>query len=297
MKITPIIFLLFCCFSYSVQAQSIKISGIITDTKNNEPVPFATLGIKGKSIGTVADENGTFSLLIENAEAAEDEKLIISSVGYESKAVSIRLFKQGKQTIGINPSSTSLQTVNIKPEKYKTKVFGRTGSNTMMTANMYTERNHIDDNLGKEQATIISVDQNCFVRDFNMFVTFNRFDLVKFRLNFYSVKDGAPDELINDKDILFDVTQKNGWLKVDLKNYNVYLTGHRKVAVAIQWVKSVKTDTTAKSFSVSVMPVPLHAMFARDKSQAGWKKTSPAYLAFNITADSFKTGKKEEAEK
>lgn len=281
-------------FSY---AQNITISGTITDSKNQQPVPFATLGIKGKNIGTVADENGVFNFIIDSNKVSAEENLIVSSIGYEPSVISLTKFKAGKQNISLVPSSHSLQTVTIKPQKYKTKVFGRTSSSTMMTANMYTEQNHISDVLGKEQATIISIDKNCFIRDFNMNVASNRFQSVKFRLNFYSVKNGLPDQLIVDKDIQFDVTEKHGWVKVDLMQYNIFLTGYNKVAVGIQWIKSVRTDTTARSFSVSVMPVPLHSMFSRDKSQAEWKKISPAYLGFNITADSFKPGKNTDNDK
>lgn len=281
------------CFSF---AQTISFEGAVLDSGSKEPVPFATLGIKGKGIGTVANEHGIFHLVVESGTADANEQVIVSSVGYQSYAILLAKLKEGKQTILLVPADINLKTVNVKPEKYKTKVFGRTGSNTMMMANMYTEGNHIDDVLGKEQACIISIDQHCFLRDFNMYVTFNRFESVKFRLNFYSVKDGTPDELIVDKDILFDVTEQKGWVKVDLTKYNIYLDGHSKVAVGIQWVKSVKRDSTSKSFSVSIVPSPLRAAFFRDKSQDTWKKKSPAYVAFNITADSFKPGKKDEKE-
>lgn len=280
-------------FSYS---QDLTISGSITDNKTHEPVPFATLGIRGKNMGTVADENGSFIFTVENSKVNAEESVIISSIGYEPAAIPISRFKTGRQKISLIPASNSLQTVTIKPQKYKTKVFGRTSSSTMMTANMYTEQNYISDVLGKEQATIISIDKNCFIRDFNMNVVSNKFESVKFRLNFYSVKDGLPDQLIIDKDIQFDVTEKHGWMKVDLTKYNIILTGYSKIAVGIQWIKSVKTDTNSRSFSVSVIPIPLHAMFSRDKSQADWKKISPAYLGFNITADSFKADKNTTAE-
>lgn len=293
MKIKLFLSLLLISLSYLGQAQNIIVSGTVTDTKNNQPVPFATLGIKGKSVGTVANEKGVFNFIVESNQATAEEQLIVSSIGYEPSTISLARFKEGNQSVKLNPSVNALQTVTIRPQKFKTKVFGRTGSNTFMTANMYTESNHVNDNLGKEQATILSIDENCFLKDFNMYVTFNRFQNVKFRLNFYSVKDGLPDQPIIDKDVLFDVNQEKGWVNVDLTKYNIILSGHRKVAVGIQWVESVKIDSTSRSFSVSVMPTPLHAMFTRDKSQAEWKKSSPAYLAFNITADSFEKEKKE----
>ncbi|TDO24490.1 alpha/beta fold hydrolase [Pedobacter duraquae] len=289
-------FLIIVCVSSQIAfAQTLTVAGVVNDAKTNQPVPFATLGIKGKGIGTVANENGIFSFKIDPSAISADEQLVISSIGYKPGNISVEKLKQGKQTINLTPLDALLQTVTVKPEKYKTKVFGRTGANTIMTANMFTESNLISDNLGREQASIFSIDKHSFIKDFNMWVTFNRFESVKFRLNFYSVKNGLPDQLIVDKDILFDVTKKLGWVKVDLTSYNIYLEGYKEIAVAIQWIKSVKTDTAARSaFGVSVFPTPFHSVFFRKKSQANWEKISPAHVAFNITANSYKPNKEKE---
>lgn len=295
LKLTALLFFcVLCNFGY---AQMTNAEGVIKDAQSHRPIPFATLGIKGKNIGTVADENGVFHFSMDAGLVGADELIVISSVGYVAASVPVAKFKQGQQEVSLTPSSITLKAVTIKPDKYKTKVIGRTGSSTIMTANMFTEQNLISDNLGKEQAAILAIDKHCYLRDFNMLVIFNRFQNVKFRLNFYSVKDGQPDQLIVNKNILFDVTQRNGWQKVDLKPYNIYLDGYKEIAVAIQWVKSIKTDTIARSsFGVSVTPVPFHAMYFRNKSQANWKKISPAYVAFNLTVDSFKPDKEKDSE-
>ncbi len=283
---------LFMLIGHWSYAQNLIMEGMVEETSTHRPIPFATLGIKGKNIGTVADENGVFHFTADAGLLSVNEAVIVSSVGYKYTSIPAGNFKQGRQVIALIPSFTTLKAVTIRPEKVKTKVFGRTGSSTIMTANMFTERNLINDNLGKEQAAIIDIDKHCFLKDFNMLVAFNRFQSVKFRLNFYNVKDGVPDQLIVNRDILFDVIQRNGWVKVDLAKYNIQLDGYKEIAVAIQWVKSVKNDTVAQSaFGVSVTPVPFHAMYFRNKSQAEWKKISPAYVAFNITADSFKPDK------
>ena len=268
------------------------MDGTVVDARNHQPVPFATLGVKGQSIGTVANEHGVFHFAINADAVSLEEQLIVSSVGYQPTTILISQFKRGRQVLELTPSSTALSVVTVKPHQFKPKIFGRTGNSTIMTANMFTEKNLVNDNLGKEQATIMAIDKHCFIKSFNMLVAFNRFESVKFRLNFYDVKNGQPNQLIVNKDILFDVTQHNGWLKVDLTSYNIYLEGYKEIAVAIQWVKSVKTDTVSRSaFGVSVTPVPFHSMYFRNKSQAEWKKMSPAYVGFNLTADSFKPGK------
>ncbi|WP_169728055.1 alpha/beta fold hydrolase [Pontibacter actiniarum] len=157
-----------------------------------------------------------------------------------------------------------------------------------MVANMYTESNHISDALAKEQGTIIKLDDEVLLKDFNMHVVFNRFKYVKFRLNIYSVKNGLPDKPLLKEDVLFDVTEKEGWVKVDLRKYHVFLQDQNQVAVTIQWLESEATEGERKAFSVSAVPVPTHAMLFRDKSQAQWKEVKPAYLSFYLTADAYK---------
>lgn len=282
---------IFLC--YSSIAQTIRIEGEILDSKTHQPIPYTTIGVKGKNIGTVADGKGLFNFKIDEKLITSDDLFTVSSIGYQSDVISLEKFKEGKVVISLTPAVQELKSVIVGQKKSKRKVFGRTGSSTFMTANMFTERNLIDDNLGKEQARIVDIDNECLVRDFNMFVVFNHFQSVKFRLNFYTLKNGKPYQLINDQDILFDVSQKSGWVKVDLIKYDLYIKGHDKIAVAIQWIKSVKTDSTSKSFNVSVIPTPLHSMFFRNKSQSVWEKISPANLAFNITVDSFDGSKKD----
>ncbi len=292
MKFKLIIFILFCGLFNCALAQTLISEGMITNAQNHQPVPYAALGIKGKNIGTIADENGVFRLHADQSAVLPGDEIIVSSVGFNPRQITLAKLQKSGEMIALTPLPNELKAVTIKPLKFKTKVYGRTGNSTIMTANMFTERNLINDNLGKEQAAILPVDKHCYLKNFNMLVAFNRFRSVKFRLNIYNVKDGQPDQLIVNQDILFDVTQKNGWLKVNLTPYQIYLDGYKEIAVAIQWVKSVKADTTVNSaFGVSVAPVPFRAMYFRNKSQADWKKISPAYVAFNVTADSFKQDK------
>jgi hypothetical protein len=78
------IFLLVLCFiSISSFAQSIKLSGRITNQRN-EPLAGASILIEGTSIGTAADVEGRFSI---NLEPGKKYVLLISASGYTSKAV------------------------------------------------------------------------------------------------------------------------------------------------------------------------------------------------------------------
>ena len=50
------------------------------------PIPYATIGVKGKNLGTVSDENGHFKFSLETtASSLETEEIIVSSHGYSEK--------------------------------------------------------------------------------------------------------------------------------------------------------------------------------------------------------------------
>jgi hypothetical protein len=63
-------------------AQKITLSGKVVDQETKEPLPFATLGIKGKAIGTITNLQGEFDFHIP-AELRND-LFTISMLGYKS---------------------------------------------------------------------------------------------------------------------------------------------------------------------------------------------------------------------
>jgi len=78
----PRVLILFVCMlfaSATLFAQSRKISGTVVDSKN-EPIIGANVQVKGTSIGSITDMNGTFSF-----DAPGNGTLVISYIGYETQ--------------------------------------------------------------------------------------------------------------------------------------------------------------------------------------------------------------------
>src|SRR5205809_39740 len=66
-------------------AQERTITGKITSSKDNQPVPGVSVAVVGTTIGTITDANGNYSLLIPpNA-----KQLKFSGVGLKSKTIDI----------------------------------------------------------------------------------------------------------------------------------------------------------------------------------------------------------------
>ncbi len=76
------LFILFWFTASSITAQTIIVSGRVSDQQTKDPLPFASVYIKGKSIGTITNLNGEFDFHIP--EEYRNEMLVVSMLGYKN---------------------------------------------------------------------------------------------------------------------------------------------------------------------------------------------------------------------
>lgn len=107
-----LVIILFSLTVLGVNAQSITLSTRVQDKETAEPLPFASVGIKGKSIGTIANLQGEFDFHIPPE--YRNEILVISMMGYENFEAPIWSLLQSKPlSIGMNKSIILLQEVVV----------------------------------------------------------------------------------------------------------------------------------------------------------------------------------------
>ncbi len=100
--------LLFCAVVFSQNKGT--VSGIITDKDlNNEPMPFASISVKGTALGVSTDMEGSYSLALD----AGDYILSISFVGYETAEVPFTLKANENVTINKAIGSGSVKLEDI----------------------------------------------------------------------------------------------------------------------------------------------------------------------------------------
>jgi hypothetical protein len=107
--------LLIFCFliAFSVQAQKITLSATVVDQQTQEPLPYASVGIKGKSIGTITNLQGQFDFHFP-AEY-RNEILVISMLGHENYEAPIWSLLDSKvSVIPIPRSSTVLKELEVR---------------------------------------------------------------------------------------------------------------------------------------------------------------------------------------
>ncbi len=79
----------------TLYAQDVNVTGTVTDAETGEPVPFASIQIKGTLTGGSSDADGKYSILVH-----EDAVLIFSSIGYQTMEIGV----DGKSTLNVSLS-------------------------------------------------------------------------------------------------------------------------------------------------------------------------------------------------
>ena len=120
---TKIIFMLLFLSSIQVMGQNeIVITGNIIDKKTKEPLPYATIVHQNKSIGTVSNTKGNFTLTLLNAK--ESDNIIISYMGYKPIEKTISECMKTK-TYKLEPQINELGEVVVTSRKINLKAFMR----------------------------------------------------------------------------------------------------------------------------------------------------------------------------
>lgn len=107
-------------------AQNIIVSGNITDASTGEPVPYATVQVKGTTKGVSSDNEGHYSISVQH-----DAELIFSSIGYKSSEITVA--SSGVVDVELHPDSEFIDETIVVAYGTATKS-SFTGSASMVGA-------------------------------------------------------------------------------------------------------------------------------------------------------------------
>lgn len=213
--------IIFSFLTLITQAQ-LKIFGRVYDSKNKAPMAFASIGLLGKSYGTLSNENGFFELIIKNENSKDSIR--ISNIGYKPFTMLAEDYiKQNSNTTYLEEEAIELDEVIVNSTKIKYKQLG---------AKKYSVNNcsgfvKNETNWKGSEAAINAenkIGRFVLVENFSFYVIKNLYtDSIKFRLKFYeaSEKNYPRYKLIMKKPVYFKVAAKQGEVIINLKDYNI----------------------------------------------------------------------------
>ncbi|AWI25128.1 carboxypeptidase-like regulatory domain-containing protein [Flavobacterium pallidum] len=216
-------------FAGNIAHAQTDYAGAIKDRTSGEPLPYVNIGVVNKNIGTVSDVNGHFTLTLSPGLDAEMVK--VSMVGYEPQTIRVSDFisKINKNpVIQLERSVSTLKEVVVKNKKLQTNTLGNIPGKKTESAGF--EKNILGNEMG---VTIKLKRKPTYIKAFHAIIDFNRYRELKFRLNFYDIKDGLPNNSILSENIIVDTEIKKGQLDVDLTDYNIWAEGDFFVSIEL----------------------------------------------------------------
>ncbi|GEM_PF-6908803 len=192
--------------AFGVQAQ--KISGTVLDKKGN-PVPFTTIGIAGKNIGTYSFEDGTFT--IDISAAAPDDCIVFRHIGFVERCI-----KPSDLTDKIILETDAVQLADVVVKPGKRQRAGRRTEGEYSRIQIRTPFN------GAEMASLIDVGpDSVLVEELTINVVTEDIKSksgVRVRAKFYQKdENGLPGKLIDNIEVegKLDVKYNHSVLKVE----------------------------------------------------------------------------------
>lgn len=264
------ILITFCCLlsALSINAQTLK--GTLKDARSGEGVPFVNIGVVGKNIGTVSGEDGTFALAVP--EGHSNDIIRLSMLGYKDIEVTVgELHKslQANPVFTMEEHITELEQVIISNKKQRQKLLGNKTESKSVVLGFTSNK------LGNEIGMVMKIKRApTLLKTFTASVASKDNPPVKLRLNFYSVKDGLPDELIINENIIVTVPEDDSKLVVDLTKYNIMVDDD--FFVSLEWIESAPRRI---NFSAGFLG---KGFYARQTSHGNWYKVGVVGVGFTV---------------
>jgi hypothetical protein len=265
-------YLLLIFFNIQFGICQLDLVGQVIDAATQEPLPYVNIGLVNQNIGTVTDEAGYFELEVPGNGYA-DATLRFSMIGFEPQDFRLQDYRdQEILTVPLKEKATALEEVVLttKRNKYQTKILGNKTTSQLIYAAFTTNK------LGNEMGFLVRGRKNPMIlKKFNVSLVENDYGPIRFRLNFYDLKDGLPNETLLNENIIVETDIQSGIVSKDLTPYEIVID--QDFFVAIEWIEDLGPGKLF--FSGGFFGSHL---IAREVSQGTWSKVGSASVGMNV---------------
>jgi len=255
-KLQFLAFIILCCTA-NVSAQT--YAGIVTDAMSGEVLPFVSIAIPGKAVGTIAQLDGSFSLTIP--EVFNNDTLRFSIIGYTAKKIVVSsLIKQ--TNIKLMPDETELEAIVIRPRNMKNTKLGNDFNSQAIIAGFTS------DDLGSELGTVMKVKSNktYYLKSCGFNFAQINYDSIIFRINIYNLENGLPGKLLQQLPIYVTAYRDQRKVIIDLKPYGI--TVDDDFVLSLEWLQDLPDKTKAVMFCAGFFG---NKIVYRQVAQSAWE--------------------------
>ncbi|MFN7494673.1 MAG: serine hydrolase [Cyclobacteriaceae bacterium] len=205
----------------------ITVKGKILNQTDKKPIAYANVGIPNTGIGTISNEDGSFSLQLSKLNLKDT--LRFSGIGFSKRAIPIQSLLDKEVIVYLKEQVTQLNEVIVqaKKEKNKTFVLGNRKSRggTLETDTVYA---------GSATALLIEnknpiqkgLSFPVYLQSASIRIFRNNLPSFKMRVRLYSVDPltKGPGEDFLNKSVVVESTMRNGWLTFNLSEFNYLIS-------------------------------------------------------------------------
>jgi hypothetical protein len=205
----------------------ISIKGKVVDQSTKKPIAYTNIGIVNTGIGTISNEDGTFSLQVPDVNLKDT--LHLSAIGFGKKNISIQSFLDRDLTIYLKEQIIQLNEVTVTTKKEKNKFFElgncRSRGGTLETDTVYAGSATA---LLIENVNPIQKDLSfpVYLKEARIRIFRNNLSSFKLRVRLYSVDSltTGPGKDLLSKSIVVESSMKNGWVIFDFSEPQFLVT-------------------------------------------------------------------------
>jgi hypothetical protein len=200
------------------QAQ-LQLTGRIMN-EDNQSIGFASVGIKSKRAGIVADSSGRFKIQLPEF-IRDNDSVIISSIGYQSLRMTVKKAASQSQFV--------LQSIPKDLPEISLNSFLHTATVGSSSQEFTFYRGWFERKTGGEIGRVVSIPHKKYKLEKIFFKADNTCDTCWVRLHIRKMQGDAPgDELLADNVIVpFSKLNFNDQPAFDLGEYNIVLSDKR----------------------------------------------------------------------
>jgi hypothetical protein len=262
-------FSLFLAWLLAAPASAQIIKGGVTDAKTGQPLSYVNIGVVGKSLGTVSNEQGQYQLTFKESLAADTVR--VSYLGYQPRLLTLRQLN-AQPNVALSAAAVGLSEVQVKAKNMfqRNRTLGFTGNSENTTLSLEAK------DLGAEIGTIIHVKHKpTKVLKANFNVAYNQLGNLILRVNLYRLgADGNPtEEKLLHREVLVNTAVAKGPIAVDLALDNLVLD--EDFFLAIEWISGADATKMHQGLAFSAgLGYANNDTYTRAASQGAWEKIS-----------------------
>ena len=247
-----------------------QISGTVFDKSSDIPVEYVNIGIVGKNVGTLSDQNGKYTLQVNPDHYGDTLKF--SCIGYHSYSAKVSDFvTMNNGNVNLEKRFYDLSEVVVRPKNTKERTLGITQRSRSQLA--------LDYGTGHEFGIIISNKETVLIKELNVNIAYISFDTTFFRVNIYKIHEDKQFENILISPIYINVSKHEiigDKITIDLREHYIVVEGD--FLVTFENLKNLGKGYF--SFYVSSR----HRTYMRRTSQGTWE-THDSGIGISVLVD------------